>query len=56
MDEKLISLYKLQGFLESATSIIQGEGLLGGHRSNADEYIVDVQNMVYDAIQEYKKK
>jgi hypothetical protein len=54
MNEKLANLYKLQGFLESATLIIQGEGLLGGHRSNADEYITDVQNMVYEAIQEEK--
>lgn len=52
MNEKLVNLYKVEGFIESARSIIQREGLLGGARSNVDEYLKDVENMIYEAIQE----
>jgi hypothetical protein len=54
MSEELENLIKLQAFIEAAKEIVQGQGIVGGHRGNVDDCLTICSNEVYDRIEELK--
>lgn len=56
MDEELVSLIQLQGFLAKAKELVQIEGLVGGHRGTVDDMLTDCITMVLDEIERKKAK
>lgn len=51
MDEKLVLLIQLQGFLSKAKELVQIEGLVEGHRGTVDDMLTDCLNIVFDEIE-----
>jgi hypothetical protein len=49
--EELEYLFKLQAFLDAAKQIVQGEGIVGGHRGVVDDCLTTCCNEVYDRIE-----
>lgn len=55
MSEELENLFKLQAFLDAAKNLVQGQGLVGGHRGNVDDCLTICSNEVFDRIEELNK-
>lgn len=59
MDNKVNDLAKLGALYEllgKCKEIVQGEGLVGGHRSYVDDMLTDVKNEVHDALEKLKSE
>lgn len=50
---KLAALYEL---LSKCQELVQGEGIVGGHRGNVDSLLMDAKNEAYEALETAKKE
>lgn len=52
--ELLIKLGTLDELIGKCKELVQGEGLVGGHRGYVDQSLTDASNAVYTALEELK--